>query len=119
MSQYNIPPWRQVVRLGAIAPLALVMPFSGDGTFDFSTVTSADVSLKKPNGEIVKFTNVPISLQTVTGLTLTHVWQAGDVDQLGKWIMYARLYVPGGQVDTDPKTFDVVSRFTPVQRNTP
>lgn len=110
---------KRVVRIGAIAPTALVIPVCGDGSFDFTSVESADIFVRRTDGEEFQIVGVSISSQLVTGLTLTHVWQAGEVDQVGKWSVYARLYVSGGQLDTEPESFEVLSHFDPMTRCAP
>lgn len=110
---------KKFARLGAVAPRALVLPIVGDGSFDFSTVTSADVFVRRPSGEEFQIVGVPITGQTSAGLTLTHPWAAGELNQPGPWACYARLYVSGGQIDTDPESFEVLGPYEPVVRSAP
>lgn len=119
MTQYNIPPWRKTVRLGAVAPVALILSFVGDGSFDFTTATSADLYIEKTDGSELHFAGVTISGATATGVTLTHVWGSGEVDMTGTWKAYGRLFSPAGSVDTDPQFFDVVDHFEAVLKNVP
>ena len=107
---------KRTVRLGAVAPLALVLPVTGDGTFDFTTVTGGDIFIRKPDGEELQVVGASITSQTTAGLTLTHVWLSGEVDQTGKWSAFARLYVSGGQLDTEPECFQVLGHFDPAIR---
>lgn len=108
---------KKFARLGAVSPRALVLPIVGDGSFDFSTVTSADVFVRRPSGQEFQIVGVAITGQSSAGLTLTHPWVSGELNQIGTWAVFARLYVTGGQLDTDPEAFEVLGPYEPVIRS--
>jgi hypothetical protein len=62
-------------------------------TFDFTTITSADVKvLKSPDGSTPVWSAV-LSNQTATTLRLSHVFATGETDTPGDFRLLPRLYV--------------------------
>lgn len=102
---------------GALSPEGLqilVGPLAG---VDLTLVTSATVLLKNPQGSSVTWTGWTLSNQTSSGVTLTHLFQPGDVDQgtpsIGTWVAVVKLTVTGfvNPIRCVPVQFPVQDQF--------
>ena len=100
-----------VVYEDAVAPESYrlnIVP--GDSGIDLSTVTAVAFSVQDQLGNIATWTATR-SNQTATTLTATHVFIAADIASKGRYVVYAKLTVPGGTVRTAPQTLTVKGSF--------
>jgi hypothetical protein len=81
-----------------------------EDTFDFTTVSAAVVKVRKPSGILDTWTTV-LSAQTTTGLTATHEFEAGDLDEAGKYTAYLLMTVSGGTDRTETTDFYVKEEY--------
>ncbi len=77
---------------------------------DLSAVTGAFISVQYPDDTVHSWDAV-ISAQSATGLTLTHLFQAGNVDIVGDYVARAVMQVSGGVIRSAPKPFSVIDQF--------
>lgn len=104
------------INANSVAPYALQMVVSqglGQPTVDLTTVSAAVFKMKRPDGSVVTWT-ATLSAASQTSLTLTYLYAAGDLVQLGQWTAVANMTVPGGTVKSDPMSFTVVDEFAPI-----
>jgi hypothetical protein len=81
--QYAVAP--EAVRIDITRPTG--------STFDFTTVTSADISvIESPDGS-TPIWSATLSNQTATTVRLSHVFAAGETDVPGDFRLLPRLYV--------------------------
>lgn len=100
-----------IIYQGAVAPEAFVLNLTpGTSGVDLSTVTAAQIKVKRPDGSFLTWTATR-SLQTTTTLTLTYVLTTPDTTLLGKHVAYAILTVPGGTVRSVPLAFTVADQY--------
>jgi|CXWL01.1.fsa_nt_gi hypothetical protein len=100
-----------VVYLGPVAPEAYVVDVvPGTSGVDLSTVTDAALLVLRPDGAEVVW-SVTRSNQTASTLTLTHVFEATDVDVVGEYGVYAAMTIPAGTVRSEPRSFPGLGRF--------
>lgn len=87
---------------------------SGDSGHNLASVTSAVFKVVKPDGSTADWV-AGISLQSATGLTLTHELAAGgaDVSLTGKYKFYPKLTLPTGSIDADAEVLIVVNPLAP------
>lgn len=100
------------VYAGAQPPESYVLNLGISTGFDYTTVTAAELVVRRPDGTEVVWAATQ-SNKTSTTLTLTHVLAVGEVDLQGSYLIYARLTVPGGIVRSQPRRLDVKPRFDP------
>lgn len=97
---------------GALAPESLKAIISaGASGIDLTTVTGVTLSIKDPAGNVTTWAAVIVSA-TITSLTISHAFQAGDTDAIGRYGVVANLTVPGGTVRAKCPCFDVVDQFS-------
>jgi hypothetical protein len=97
-----------IIYLGAVAPEALIIDaLTGDSGIDMSTITDGEFMIRKPDGSEVTLAGT-ISNQSAAGLRLTHLWLAGEVDQLGHWCIIGAFTLPSGTVRTFPQRRNVL-----------
>ena len=100
-----------VVYAGAVAPESLkVTVAQGSSGIDLTTVTAAQLLVKKPDGTTLSW-SATISAATATSLTLTHVFSAADVDVTGIYVVVPKLTVPAGFVRGVPKKLTALDPF--------
>ena len=100
-----------VVYKGAVSPEAMTLTVTASGSEDLSTVTSA-VIWAKCNGKAPVNWSASIVTQSQKSITLSHVFQSGDVDVAGKMTLVAYLYIPSGLVRSKPVSLVVVDPFS-------
>ena len=85
------------IHQGALAPYAFRYDATSEdaASFDLSTVTSASFEVTRENGNTDSWT-AAVSNQATTTLRLTHVFVAGDVDQLETLIVTPIMASPSG-----------------------
>lgn len=79
-------------------------------SFDFTTVTSASIRVKKPSGATQTWTGA-ISNQTTAGLTFTRTLQTGDLDEAGSYTGYLLMVVASGTLRSEAEEFFVAEEF--------
>ena len=81
-------------------------------TWDPTSVVSADVRVQKPDEETAETWTATITAQDSTGVTVTHALDTSDLDVVGMWRVYVRLYdADGGIVRTYTTTINVKPEF--------
>lgn len=102
-----------VVFQGALAPEAYVLDITpGISGVDLVDVSAAVLKVLKPNNTEVNW-SAAMSNKTSITLTLTHSFQAGDLDLTGLYRIYAALTIPGGTVRTEPRELVVKPKYGP------
>ena len=99
-----------MIRTSDLAPKQYVLDLAAEDGLDLSTVAGATLQVLRPDGTATTWT-VAMSHQTPTTLRLTHPWAAGDIAKPGKYVIYARLTVPGGELTSAPQALDVRDAF--------
>ena len=96
------------IHQGAVAPYAFRYDVTSDdvANFDLSTVTSATFEIVRENGNPDSWT-AALSLATTTTLRLTHVFLAGDVDQLETLRITPLMQSPSGAFFGNTRTLRV------------
>lgn len=96
------------IHVNAVAPYAFVYTVTSADTvnFDLSTVTSAVFEIYREDGNVDSW---PASLSgaSPSSLTLTHVFEPGDVDRLERLIATPRMTAPGGDFYAKSKALRV------------
>lgn len=106
----------RTVHLGALDPLALVIKVKpSDVIPSLDVVTAATVDVEKPDGTIVTGWAATLANQGPDSLDIVHLFQAGDINQLGAYVALANMTTPEGVVPTEPIRFVAVSKFEVVQ----
>jgi|ERR1017187_5101439 hypothetical protein len=99
------------IHINPISPQALVMTCSAGGACpDMTAVVSSVIQLLKPDGT-TRPLSVTISNKTPASLVLTHLFQTGDLDQVGVYKAYVVHTLPVGQVRGDTQTITVLDNF--------
>lgn len=109
-------PTSGILRVGQVAPHTYFVYMSQSGSlasFDFTTVTDADIVILKPSGATETWSGT-ISDQTAAGMTVTHTLSAGDLDEAGTYLGYVSMTVPGGTLRSDTNRISVVDEFAVV-----
>jgi len=93
-----------------------VQPFTiekKDGeTWDPESVVSADIRVQKPDETTAETWTATIESQDANGITVVHALDDSDLDVVGMWRAYVRLYdAGGGIVRTYTATFIVKAEF--------
>lgn len=103
------------VHVGALAPEALTLKVTPSNQLpDLSTVTSATIDILKPDGNEVTWT-AALSEQSASGITLTHLYDAGDIDNEGQFVARGMLVAPAGVFRCEPKAFDAISEYAVIE----
>lgn len=78
---------------------------------DFSAVVSAFFEVRRPDGTETTWT-ASILAQSVTSITLQHTFAAGDVDQVGTYVVKASMNngVSGG-IRSEPAELKSLGKF--------
>lgn len=98
---------------GALTPMTILVP-AEDSTIDLSTVTGATIDVQKPDDTLVTWTAATAVYDpTAKLLTITYPFVSGDIDQIGAYVAYANLSVPGGTKETHRRTFTGRARMDP------
>jgi len=92
---------------GAVSPEALVIAVTSTD-YDLSAVTSATLRVRLPDSSVETW-SAAVTGATVSALSLTHVFAAGNTDQLGIYSVSGILAVPGGTLRTLETNFLVVA----------
>lgn len=98
------------LRTGGVAPEAYQMVLAaGTSGVDLSTVTSAVIRVKGPDGVESTWT-AGMSSQSSSALTLTHTF-GGEVTVVGEYELFAELTVPSGTNRSHAVSVTVVDEF--------
>ena len=90
------------LRVGAVDPQAMSLNITSSAALpDLTAVLSAQISVFKPDRSEVTW-DATISNQTASGLTLTHLFQATDLDLPGAYELKALLTTSSGIARTEP-----------------
>lgn len=101
-----------IVYQGAVGPEAFRMKIlRGSSDVDLTTVTAVDFLVRRPDGTQATWATAIQPGATATQLLALHTFGPGDVDQLGRHVVVARLTVPAGYVRSVPAAFSVVDPF--------
>jgi len=92
---------------GAVSPEALSIAVTSTD-YDLSAVTAATLRVRLPDSSVETWT-ASVTSATQTALSLTHVFAAGNTDQLGIYAVSGTLAVPGGTLRTLEASFLVVA----------
>jgi len=92
---------------GAVSPEALAIAVTSTD-YDLSAVISATLRVRLPDASVETW-DAAVTDATAAALTLTHVFVAGNTDQLGIYSVSGSLAVPGGTLRTLETSFLVVA----------
>ena len=89
---------------------------TGNSGLDLTTVTGATLQVRTPAGVEVEWAATLAAgpyppAATPTDLWLVYPYVAGDVDNLGRYAVFATMTIPGGAVRSVPSDFQVVNKF--------
>lgn len=99
------------VHVGALDPQALILELVPSALVgSMSLVTAATIKVQKPDLTEVTWT-ATLANQTADFLQVVHLYQAGDVDQIGTYKAIALLVTPDGTIPTEPIVFFAVDEF--------
>ena len=102
------------VYVGALAPEYLSVTVERDGNSyisDLTTVTSAVLVVRKPDGTTVTWA-VTLNNQTTGSVELRHVYAAGDISMPGTYTVLAKLTTGAGVYPADAVNFLAVEFWT-------
>ena len=83
------------VYVNALSPQAVSMTITAPAGIDLTTATSVSLTVKKPSGAQVTWTTSIVSAATAT-MTVSHPFDAGDVDQAGQYVVVPTVTFPSG-----------------------
>ena len=99
------------IHINPVAPQKLVMVCAAGGSLpDMTLVQSAVLKLKKPTGQVLTLA-ADITSKTQPSLRLSHVFNAGEVDKVGPYKVYAIHTLAVGSVRSDVQTFQAIESF--------
>jgi len=98
------------LRVGMGPPYTFSAVIEATPDFPTADITSGSFEIVKPNGSRVAWPAAIVS-QSSSSITLEKDLAPGDLDLVGRWIVYARGQVPGGEVRTEPASFQVGEEF--------
>jgi len=100
------------IHVNPLSPQKIVMKCTaGDSANDMRQVTSSVLKLKRPDGTIATLSAI-ISDQTQSQLTLSHLFEVGDVPKAGVYRIYPVHSMPTGTIRGATQQFEAVSDFT-------
>jgi hypothetical protein len=91
-------------------PLVITV-LQGDSGLNLSTVTAASLTVRRPSGSSDVIWAVTISEQTFQSLKLTHLFVAGDMPNVGFYVVVATLTFPTGPRRMLPRTLQGIDPF--------
>ncbi len=106
MSNPELP----IAYLGQVAPMGLTIEVDQEDTdLDLSIVTAATYKVTKTNGQQLVWA-ATIASQSTTKITFFHVYSAdgSDLNQLGDYVVFVAMAVPGGFEWSEPRVLRVV-----------
>ena len=103
---------RPVAYVGAVAPESVAIAVTqGQSGIDLSTVTAATMLVQLPDGQETTW-DASLSGATALGVTVTHTFQAGDLQIPGRYVILAALTVPAGTIRSRPRVLTVLPKFS-------
>lgn len=97
--------------VGAVAPEAMLCRMvSGQSGLDLTTATGGSFRVKKPDGTIVTW-SATLSAATATSVLMTYLYQAGDLDLAGKYIVVPKLAFVSGSVQGSAFSRTIIDPF--------
>lgn len=97
---------------GGVAPETLVaIGTAGSSGVDLTTVTAASISVKRPDGTLATWA-CAILAATISTITVSHDFGAGETSQLGTYGMVLRCTVPAGTVRIRLVPLEVLDEFS-------
>jgi hypothetical protein len=99
--------------VGAVAPESISVEVLTADAFDLSTVTAATLEVRYPGpAGATRSWTCTLSDQSATALTVTHLYDVGDLEVAGTYSAYVSMTTPSGTIRSVPKTFRVRELFT-------
>lgn len=99
------------IHINPVAPQKLVMTCAAGGSLpDMTLVMSSVLKLKKPTGVALTLA-ADITAKTQASITLSHVFNAGEVDKVGEYKVYAVHALAVGNVRSDVQKFQAIDSF--------
>lgn len=99
------------IHVNPMSPQKIVMKCTaGDAANDMRQVTSSVFRLKRPDGTIATLTAI-ISDQVQASLTLSHLFEVGDVPKVGVYKIFPVHTVPTGMIRGATQQFEAVTDF--------
>ena len=99
------------IHVNPTAPQKLVMTCAAGGSLsDMTLVQSSVLKLKKPSSTVIQLA-ADITAKSQASLTLSHVFNAGEVDKVGTYKVYAIHTLAVGTVRGDVQTFQALDSF--------
>lgn len=97
---------------GATSPEYFELGVSRIQNVDLATQTQVKLELKKPSGAFLSLT-MEVTASSSDELSLKYSFPVGatQMDEVGAWLAYLDVYVPGGKVRTDTFVLPVLDRF--------